>query len=474
MMQLWNKLRPIDRYVVTSNGLLQEYDRRILTFLYQPLIGMEPYGLYMNFWCELEENRLRSSTASLHRDLMHLLGESLSNIYHWRLKLEGIGLLKTFIKETEEERLIIYELQPPPTPEIFFNSGALNIYLKRKVGEKQYIRLKRFFSDRIIPKEGFQEATVPFEEVYTSLSDEALQESIESEKDLDFSEERKFIGSGDPSKLFGKAESFIDMNFIIEHSKMIPAEAFTPLVKRTIGILAFVYGIDVVKMQQLVLDAFQPNTDEISVSELKENAKVWYQFNHNDKLPLLVDKIHPPMLHSLSEPPSNKEEEHIYYLETTSSREFLTQLSGGAEPSLADLKLIEEIMSKQKLEPGVMNVLIEFAMIKHDMKLSKAYIEKIASHWARKKIKTAKEAIEYTRKQDKENKENAQNNSRRVNSYKKKPIRTEVIPDWFKNKDQEATKMEDDEDFDFEIERRKLEEELKQLRNGGDLNGKNR
>ncbi|MFB6467732.1 replication initiation and membrane attachment family protein [Cytobacillus sp. Hz8] len=465
MMQLWNKLRPMDRYVVTSNGLLQEYDRRILTFLYQPLIGLESYGLYMNFWCELEENRLRSNKASLHRDLMHLLGESLSNIYLWRTKLEGIGLLKTFVKETEEERLIIYELQPPPSPELFFNSGALNIYLERKVGEKQYLRLKQYFSDKLISKNGFTEETIPFEEIYTSISDKALQESIELEKKMDFQSDRRFIGSGETPKIFTNAEAFIDIDFIINQSKMIPPEAFTPLVKKTMGILAFVYGIDAIKMMQLVLDAFQPNTDEINVDELKENTKTWYQFNHNDKLPLLVDKIQPPMLHSLSEPPKNKEEEHIYYLETTSSRQLLIQLAGGAEPSLADLKLIEDIMTKQKLEPGVMNVLIEFAMIKQDMKLNKSYIGKIASHWARKNIKTAKEAIEFARNQDKEYKEYAANRSQKVNTYKRKAIRTEVIPDWFKNQDQEAEQnTEIEKDFDFEEEKRKLEEELKQFR----------
>ena len=32
-------------------------------------------------------------------------------------------------------------------------------------------------------------------------------------------------------------------------------------------------------------------------------------------------------------------------------------------------------------------------MLKSDMKLTKAYVEKIASHWARKKITTAKEAF---------------------------------------------------------------------------------
>ena len=39
MTQHWQELLPIDRYIVTANGLLHDYDRKVLTFLYQPLLG---------------------------------------------------------------------------------------------------------------------------------------------------------------------------------------------------------------------------------------------------------------------------------------------------------------------------------------------------------------------------------------------------------------------------------------------------
>ena len=40
-------------------------------------------------------------------------------------------------------------------------------------------------------------------------------------------------------------------------------------------------------------------------------------------------------------------------------------------------------MIKYKLPPGVVNVLIEVAMRKTDMKFTKGFVESIASHWAR-------------------------------------------------------------------------------------------
>lgn len=100
MAQHWQELIPIDRYTVSASGLLHEYDRKVLTFLYQPLIGSACFSLYMTLWAELEENRLWSESSS-HHILMNLLGINLKDIHEARLKLEGIGLLKTYVK-TEE------------------------------------------------------------------------------------------------------------------------------------------------------------------------------------------------------------------------------------------------------------------------------------------------------------------------------------------------------------------------------------
>ena len=141
------------------------------------------------------------------------------------------------------------------------------------------------------------------------------------------------------------------------------------------------------------------------------------------------------------------------------------QHSGGGEPSRADLQIIEEVMLKQKLTPGVMNVLLEYVMIMTDMKLSKSYVEKIASHWSRKNVKTVKEAMELAKKEYKQaQNRNAQGNAKTNKS--KKIIRTEIVPEWLKNneqkdqKDQGGTKPEEAADF---LERKqKLQAKLKE------------
>lgn len=53
---------------------------------------------------------------------MGAMQTSLKTIYAEKEKLEGIGLLKTYVKETEQERLFIYELIPPLRPDEFFKT----------------------------------------------------------------------------------------------------------------------------------------------------------------------------------------------------------------------------------------------------------------------------------------------------------------------------------------------------------------
>ena len=110
----------------------------------------------------------------------------------------------------------------------------------------------------------------------------------------------------------------------------------------------------------------------------------------------------------------------------------------------ADVKIIEDVLFGQKLNPGVVNVLIDNVMRKTDMKLTKNYVEKIASHWSRKNIKTVKDAMDLAKMEHRQYLEWAEGKKNQVNkvtSNKKQPIRTELLPDWF-DEEEKTEKVE--------------------------------
>jgi replication initiation and membrane attachment protein len=151
----------------------------------------------------------------------------------------------------------------------------------------------------------------------------------------------------------------------------------------------------------------------------------------------------------------------IKQLEEISPRELLKEISGGAEPTKADLQIIEEVMLNQKLTPGVVNVLIYYVMLRSDMKLAKTYVEKIAGHWARKKVGTVSEAMALAKEENRQYQEWAE--TKKKGRTSKKIVRKEMVPDWLKEEAKEESKEQSQDRTSSKENPSKLEEERKRL-----------
>jgi replication initiation and membrane attachment protein len=240
---------------------------------------------------------------------------------------------------------------------------------------------------------------------------------------------------------------------------MVPRRAITAKVKEAIKKLAFLYGVGPLDMQKIVMSVIDPSY-HIDIDALRKAVHEWYEFERGHSLPNLSSRVQPLPYRTMENvEPKTKEEQLMKQLETISPRQLLIEISGGAEPSMSDLQLIEDIMFQQKLLPGVVNVLIYYVMLRTNMKLSKKYVEKIASHWARKKVRTVKEAMELAKQEAKTYQSWADEKSKRTN---RKTVRKELLPEWL-NMDYSQSDEQDNE-IDIEEKRRELEERLKKYR----------
>ena len=465
MINHWKELVPVDQYRVMTKGILNDYDRKIISMLYQPLIGPLSTSLYFTLWSELESNQLLSQESN-HYQLMNVLNLPLNDIYEARKKLEGIGLLKVYKRAGEEHAQFMYELMAPLSPAQFFTDGMLNIYLYKKVGRAHFLKLKRFFSDDIVIQEGFVECTKSFVEVFASTHSDSLYVSDNGQVDLKLETGQVYVDHLEAKELNGFMEQFDFDLFYSGVGSYIPEKAFTKEIQRTIAKLAYVYSIDALPMQNVVRDAYDIATEEITIEALRKAAQNWYHIEYNDKLPSLSNRIQPLDARSDTSDVSPQEEEKIRHLEETSPRELLRQYGKGAEPTLTEMKIIEEVMLDQDLAPGIMNVLIEFVLLKNDMRFPGSYVKTIASHWKKKDLKTVKEAMDFARSQMEKEK---QREAKKATSYRKssKPTRKEIVPEWLKeqkqqqqNEDVEKKNIEET-DEEFLAEREKLLKELR-------------
>jgi replication initiation and membrane attachment protein len=465
--QHWKELLAIDRYTVKSSSVLQDLDRKILTLLYQPLFGTKCFSLYMTLWGELEQSRLWGEETT-HHSLLTIMQSNLRDIYRERLKLEGLGLLKTFVIETDEFKRYVYELQAPLRPDEFFQDGVLNIYLYNRVGKNKFLQLKRFFSDQQMD-EGMKDITRSFNDIFDSgqSADMIARVNHETLEDLSLVSNREYLQTNKRATMEISDDVFDFDLFITGLSDaIIPTKAITPAVREVIKKLSYLYGINAIDMKNVLMNSIDQD-DNIDIELLRKSARDWYQFQHGDELPGLLDKIQPLPLRIVTEKKQlTQEEELIYQLETISPRQFLTDVSGGVPPSAGDLQIIEEVMLQQKLEPGVVNVLIYYVMLKTDMKLTRAYVQKIASHWIRKQISTVKAAMDLAKQEHRQYQQWAEEKTtKKTSTYKKAPIRKEMLPTWL-SEDENIEQNNDEQkqtDGQLKLDREQFELEKKKL-----------
>ena len=157
-------ISPADTYIVVNKSIITAEDRLILTMLYQPLIGPLAIMLYFTFWSDLDKSKL-ISTEYTHHHLVTNMQISLSEIEKARLKLEAIGLLKTYFKEDTTGNYI-YQLYSPIKANDFFNHPILNVVLYNNVGKKEYEKVLDYFKAPRLSTNNYQDITVSFTEIF--------------------------------------------------------------------------------------------------------------------------------------------------------------------------------------------------------------------------------------------------------------------------------------------------------------------
>ena len=423
-------LLPADSYLVVNKTIITEEDKKILNTLYLPITGPLAIMLYMILLDDLDKFQLISD-SSTHAKLLSKLHISTSELSEARNVLEAIGLLKTYLK-TDTINNYIYELYSPVSAHEFFSHPIFNIVLYNNVGKKEYDNLVAYYKNARINKDGYTEITHSFSEVFDVTP---CTSSTMSSENI-----RKY------NKLKLNINSSFDINFLIESvSKNIDRKVFTKDLQELIISLAFLYDIDVTRMQNILRTCLNER-GTINREELRKTCRNHYQFDHSGLLPTVIEHAQPEYLRKPIGDNSNIAK-MIYTFETISPYDFLKSKHQDGEPPKRDIKLLEDLIVDYKLKPGVVNVLVDYVLRTYDKKLTRARVETIAGEWSRNKIETVEEAMEIAKKTHK-------SSIKKTNI--KSPLVEKEVPVWF-NQNIEANSATDE-------ERKAIEEMLKEYR----------
>ena len=418
---------PADTYVVVNKTVIDDSDRKLVSMLYQPIIGYSAVSLYFTLLDDLDKSEVMSGDLS-HHHLMSLMQLKLDDIVMAREKLEACGLLKTYYKEGSVNQYV-YLIYSPMSAHEFFNHPILNVVLYNNLGKQEYDRIVNYFKLPRINLKDYEDITSSFDEVFTSCRGNffCVDEEIKKKEK-------------NPLKI----SSNIDFDMLISSipNSMVNDKCFSKENRELIDTLSFTYQLDTLAMQGLVRDSLNEK-GMIDKNLLRKSCREYYQFEHQGELPTVIYRKQPEYLKKpLGD--QSKWAKMVYTFENLTPYQFLKAKYKGAEPTDRDKRLIENLLLDQKLNPGVVNVLIAYVLKINHEQLKKSYVETIAGQWKRLNIETVEDAMKVCEKEHKKMKGLLNKNKSKVT----KEVKEAKLPAWFdKELDNAETTPEEEEEL---------------------------
>ncbi|GAB3060771.1 replication initiation and membrane attachment family protein [Salinicoccus sesuvii] len=378
-MNFNERLKPNTEFIVYNPAAFEKSHLSILNELYLPLIHQDAAMVYIY----LQESSAYHEALEIrfHKEIMDALNTSLSSFSKVLEKLEGIGLVRSFVSDEAHDDLFIYELLQPLTPESFFKDPMLSLYLYNHIGSNAYKAKKERLCYPSKPA-NFTEVTRKFTEVFQagdgsgfSIPEDSLRkDNISTGPNVDLDD--------------------FDFDVLFTHLKgtKIDRAFFTKEVRMLIVKLSVLFDLNAYDMKQILLSATTQYAG-IDKEQLRYEARKYYQKEHKGKLPEFKSPVTEPSAQPEQQKTENSTESYMERLELISPLDRLNDIRKH-QPSDNDLKLVTDIIAKTSLPNGVINLLLEYVYQQKEGNLNYPYTMKIARDWEEKGIRSAKEAYQ--------------------------------------------------------------------------------
>ncbi|SFX59178.1 replicative DNA helicase loader DnaB [Thermoactinomyces sp. DSM 45891] len=462
MAFLWKELG----WYCRSHRPLAPTDLIVLTQLYQPLIGATAYSLYLTLSYQLPTERAGMTEVHTHAMLMKMLGTPYDSFLEARHRLEGVGLLNTYELGNPQNGLIYeYEMISPLSPVQFFQSEVFNLALYQSVGKEIYPELRKRLLGPV-PSENWRKqvkrnVTKPFKEVYGSFSPHDLQQMGEIDQEFPAPEHpiREDLQQGQIPMWSDEDLTSIKARL----QSIIHSSTWTPECIAQLKEICFLYQLETWDLVAVLQDPYITQRGEINLERLRNYVRGEYQLRfgglpqvqyHQKQLQGDISFKQAQLVRERQEvitPASDAspEEKHFHLLATVSPVELLHRYQGGGPVSDSDLKIVEKLVQKYDLSPQVVNVLIDYVMIKYNRKLTWSLIDKIAAHWVRAQVKTMEQAIEIAKSEQWESEGSVGTVTRSTKSKRSKSILPKAVAQQLeREKNNEAASMLSEEELE--------------------------
>lgn len=336
-------------YWIESDFRLANDHLDALINLYQPLFSHPAMSLYLTLYGQSLHTQGVSQNV-----LMRTLQMDMHTLENCRQELERFSLIRTYLKE-ETYRCILAE---PLRPQVFLNHPSFGRLYAVVMGNDAFIDTKSRYQSVSLDLNNAQDISASFD------INRLATWSVENEQGFNTLDQKSV-----------QHKKFDGMQFFKTVSHMVfPISMRTSDVIELVEMLGSTYNMTYSDMKSKLVSATNRQTKEFDKTRFiylveKEFGRV------------SVDQVSDPFeLDSLS------------YLAYRQNNDYIVE---------ADKNLLKSLSQNFKFDHKVVNVLIDYVLTINDMNLSRAFVEKVASTWQRKGIKTYTDAINETKQQTK-------------------------------------------------------------------------
>ncbi|EFM08749.1 replication initiation and membrane attachment family protein [Paenibacillus curdlanolyticus YK9] len=423
------------RYYTFRGFSLSPLDMRMLSLIYQPMIGTSAISLYQLLYHQVMEGRTGYSAVESHRMLFLALGLEMNERGRKKLlddtsRLEAVGMLQTsrLAMPDNDDVVYEYELSAPLAPDEFFRNQHLTLLLRDQIGKYSVIALRESFSskepDELAEARWHKEnISVPFYELFrlnTSNVDDELEQALtevaparQPAPQKPLSSETAGLTAGELLMRFPRGAG---------NRKYVERLRSDADGMAQINYVAYKYNIGAADVCRLLdEDGVFTAQGELLVEELQLRANQLYRQDkkrESDRQRVMAKS------QAAARETSDTEDEEEYgvpeelYMEVPKRLEgrcdihqynmlmrnephtrFLQRYFPGAVPDMID-RTFERIDLNYKLPAAVINVLIHYVIGTNDsQRVTKTFIEAVASNMLLKQVDTFEKAVRYVREQ---------------------------------------------------------------------------
>ncbi len=336
------------KYVIYKDyGYTLNYE--LLYDLYSPIIGSEAVNLYINLYHESTKQAKMPGISSYLKDLNDLCNHSSAVFTELRAKLEAIGLLQTYLQESNDqlERTYHFVIKQPLSFSKFIDNQKFRFLLIKSIGQLNYEKLEYMYMPSRVPADSTNVSST-FEIVFD---------------DNDLSNVKTF----NFDKLYENIAKNTSTVIVINNECKSIIESYHQN-----------YNLSESEIEHIIYGCIVENNGTYEVDHDLLSVKFHEYINSAKNVSVFSNiKLHRNVAMFVKNLSSEQMQVIFNEYKNLNSEQYLSAIYK-APLSAEEIETIETLRKTYKLSDYVINLLVDFTIFKTNGKLNRTYICKIA------------------------------------------------------------------------------------------------